>query len=555
MITVKESERNEKGSADEQRQLERFVRSVLGAKDTPDLIRLLASDGALLSLCKEMLGMTPESAPKRWQHFGAACRRWGVAPERIRERLGPAARSLGLLVHGVKQVDYYGVLEVDPSASAEEIQRAYHQKAKRLHPDTHTEGSKDGAAIRRLNEAYSVLKDPTLRRHYDESRRSMEAWCEFPDSTYPDATSRSRALQRIRQILQIAGLVGVLLILTLIFSDLYRHRSMQDGFQEIQKTHVKAAAVPLEKPAASLSKSTTHKPEENPPASGVREAFSPESEKGNPAPRVLPTTGFSSLKDKKSEKARDEKAMKPLNKPEKDLPRLSEKAKRKKAVVLSDSGEKPGYDAILEKVMQDVEKRRRQRDAAAEAIPVAAGKKAFPVPEATSVAKTPETKEASELPTAKGVREPKKPPEASTLSDARALAMVEKLADETEEIERIKAFIRSYCKAYEKRDLGVFSRYFSEDAVENGKAFSTLAPEYRRTFATVDQLDYQIQLYRFSHLIDRGIYRVRGTYHIAWRRHGGTPRAGNGEIAFELVKENGSYRVKTLTYSAIQENR
>jgi curved DNA-binding protein CbpA len=63
-------------------------------------------------------------------------------------------------------MDYYNVLGVSSSATAAEIKTAYHQAAKRAHPDAG--GSAE--AMQRVNEAYATLSNPIERRDYDRSR-------------------------------------------------------------------------------------------------------------------------------------------------------------------------------------------------------------------------------------------------------------------------------------------------------------------------------------------------------------------------------------------------
>ncbi len=62
--------------------------------------------------------------------------------------------------------DYYQALGVAPTASADDIKRAYRKLARKHHPDVSTE---TGAAERMvaLNEAHEVLSDPAKRLAYD----------------------------------------------------------------------------------------------------------------------------------------------------------------------------------------------------------------------------------------------------------------------------------------------------------------------------------------------------------------------------------------------------
>ena len=71
----------------------------------------------------------------------------------------------------MEMFDYYKTLEVDRRASAEVIEKAYKTLAKKYHPDLHPNKNNDGSEnkMRRLNEAYLVLKDPAKRRYYDET--------------------------------------------------------------------------------------------------------------------------------------------------------------------------------------------------------------------------------------------------------------------------------------------------------------------------------------------------------------------------------------------------
>lgn len=60
--------------------------------------------------------------------------------------------------------DYYVVLGISTSASAEDIHAAFRRRSKELHPDV---SGRDSGPFLELQEAYAVLSDPARRRSYD----------------------------------------------------------------------------------------------------------------------------------------------------------------------------------------------------------------------------------------------------------------------------------------------------------------------------------------------------------------------------------------------------
>ena len=64
--------------------------------------------------------------------------------------------------------DYYEVLGVDRSASAEEIKKAYRKLAVKYHPDKNPGDKSAEEKFKEISEAYEVLKDDKKKAMYDQ---------------------------------------------------------------------------------------------------------------------------------------------------------------------------------------------------------------------------------------------------------------------------------------------------------------------------------------------------------------------------------------------------
>ena len=66
------------------------------------------------------------------------------------------------------QRDYYEVLQVERTASGDEIKRSYRKLAMRYHPDRNPDNKEAEAKFREASEAYEVLSSDEKRRKYDQ---------------------------------------------------------------------------------------------------------------------------------------------------------------------------------------------------------------------------------------------------------------------------------------------------------------------------------------------------------------------------------------------------
>jgi curved DNA-binding protein len=85
--------------------------------------------------------------------------------------------------------DFYEVLGVSRTATAEELQRAYRRLARTYHPDVNKDPEAE-TRFKEISEAYDVLSDPDTRRRYD---RFGPMYRQVPEGADEEAWARAGA--------------------------------------------------------------------------------------------------------------------------------------------------------------------------------------------------------------------------------------------------------------------------------------------------------------------------------------------------------------------------
>lgn len=76
-------------------------------------------------------------------------------------------------------IDYYKTLEVNKSASADDIKKAYKKLARKYHPDLNPNNADAHQKFQEINEANEVLSDPEKRKKYDQYGENWKHADEF----------------------------------------------------------------------------------------------------------------------------------------------------------------------------------------------------------------------------------------------------------------------------------------------------------------------------------------------------------------------------------------
>lgn len=140
----------------------------------------------------------------------------------------------------MQRKNHYIVLGIASNASFQEIKSAYRKLAKKHHPDRNQNHQRSEEAFKEIQQAYSVLSDPSKRRNYDLTLPTHEKHFQFKQSrtqpspyafaqttvkwdTENEATSGEKDIERRGTNDLIAFLISVLVaILLLLFIVMYQ---------------------------------------------------------------------------------------------------------------------------------------------------------------------------------------------------------------------------------------------------------------------------------------------------------------------------------------------
>ncbi|MBX7195959.1 MAG: DnaJ domain-containing protein [Sandaracinaceae bacterium] len=102
-------------------------------------------------------------------------------------------------------LDYYELLRIEPTASGDDVRRAFHEFAMRYHPDRYTGAPADkveraSQIYRRGAEAYRVLASPEQRKRYDQLIAAGTLRYVDPTATEERAAKRPEGTLDVRSI-------------------------------------------------------------------------------------------------------------------------------------------------------------------------------------------------------------------------------------------------------------------------------------------------------------------------------------------------------------------
>jgi len=542
--------------------LDKFVQKVWFESQTPSIIRLVSSNVDYMILCAAIVNNADSDA------IALAYRQKGFDIHLLREKLIPVANALGLTNESVVSQDYYNILGLTPTAGTDEIKKAFRQKARTVHPDTNHSGESQSCAFVELNEAYQTLSNPESRRRYDQSYQNMGLWNE-------QSPQNQRPPRKFGYIYMIGGLALFFITAAFIFDYIFREEVLFDIPYTDERPPISTPKriTPSNNNAKDnpLLRSQTNPP--NLPPNLIDSGFSKGSKTSETqVPTPLPVQKaplaqyhFDSGKQTMPVKNTAKKSTAPLF----HAPATQDSDAAKQSVLL--------------KLNPDDQKRIKKKPStiigAIEYIDTEKNSALFPE---KSVSPPPpiqiksnnkhsepvmrddlrvnsilETDDVAVVPALSlPVLSQSDENDRQTLfrsakysvSSTPSTSLPEKDRVSVDHKEKIKNFLKTYCMTYEQKNLKKFATFFKSDAIENGKPFHTLLPQYRHNFATIASITYTIVMHQYSYLFDSTDIKMEGEFFIRWREYGANWKKNNGSVFMQLEHHKGSFLVKQLYY-------
>lgn len=509
-------------------------------QDTPTLIQRIAEHYPYMVCCSAFVagdGSGDAELSRLHQDLMEEVRRQGMSADGLREKLTMVASVLGLGRGGPEsgpaqslQVNYYEILGVPPEADAASIKKAYRAKALQTHPDTADAASepRDADRFQVVHEAYHVLSDPALRRHYDLSRIQSGTGRWMEDAALSETPPRVPRMPSVlkRSLVSLSFILLLLISITVVANIAMQELSLYEEVG-VQRAPPPTASPNLETALVSADTAMDRAAESDVAPAAARE----------PIPAIVAADETASVKPlpiHKTQAFAKEKPPDPPSEPKAlEVPR--KEATSAPIVTLAKRDLPPESIARTDHTQKGSGKKasppRPKAEAPEKAAPKPPPERTDKIPKAT-MRQVEDLKQYPRMPAAPPVAKAPVPPRPQ--------------ADLTEPLTQ---FLARYCRTYENRDLDGFLAFFSRNAVENDTPVSTLIPAYQKNFKKVAAIDYSIDLKKYTCKADSDRIQLQGNFRLHWQGAKDREwRKYRGEIQMGLIRNRDSFLIQRLNY-------
>lgn len=532
-----------------------LVQKIASRPSTEDLIFFIAQDDAITSACSELQRKIAGNSRKDLKELNSLCQRHHISLAYLTREL----HHIQSIFAPKKNIsDDHKLLGLEAQADITEVKQAYRRLSIKYHPDTSNKNNT--AKFIEITKAYQRILAGAADNKEKNTPPSPSAW-RYRKNTPPPHQQRKK-----KYIYLLSFITGILVLAIVAISIHYQKRAMLKNITKISRSPSPAAA-PIEKieKISAIVRNQAAETEDvsvpSRPAVQQHEMIKsePSFQKKHPQinhdqrgitpltpehmtyiPPVHPemSTEVEEKNFSRSISFADNHA--DSEESEESFTQKSDQAEGKSSVPAKEN--KDLFSDILE---QDLEKNIVQKKPAEEKVKAAAAPVAAMQPPSTrqetgSVFIDARYHKALVVrPKERKVRQKKSP-----ATDAEQTPR--KMHQDISEPDSLRAFIQSYTATYRSRDIAGFALFFTEAGQENGVPFSEALHKYKKLFSATRAIDYSIELLG-TDIQEKGT-ALTGRFHVQLTYSPDDIRSNTGTITFFLVKENGQYKIKAITY-------
>jgi len=558
----------------EQEKIRHLIQKYSGANSTEELIALVADNNGMLEACEMITEKDRVCDKELIDWLKEECHNKRVD---IRSLLFDLDNLLRILKPD-PQLESFSILELEPGADQSEIRNAYRRLSKKYHPDLNAHLGEEGKdRFLQISQAYRALLQPGIQESGFEQLSNKK--------TYWRQENRKRTSRESKKktIILVAIFSGLLTFISITASIHYQKRIMLSGLQSsggsgsFQKDEGGAElhaedqeynqqSFPETENALNINDFSASKQ-----TSTVKNYQMPGEQKG-----IVDSKSFDEKKNRTAI-SREEASLSlqpaletsfpnqavSLNQRVKDQnfpddPKIIRKNSSKKVAVSSakvDPKDSPAEHIGLENsnirltggtLSKKVEKIVAKSDNVEKNIPqtkidvaIADSEKKLMKDEASNKGTQSEVENIIDLTTSVFAIETsdKKNLEKTDLDQFKEVPITQDL---------IETFLSDYIEAYEQKNIVLFSRFFTLDAVENDKPLQQMIPDYISLFKATNSILLSFDDVQWR--MNNGKVSVMGNFDISLDYIGKGITTGSGKIEFLLIFANNILQISSLNY-------
>ena len=535
----------------QQLHIKEFIKFLSTNSGGESVISFVANNNGMLGACEELQKDIARESTGNLDWVKKECAQVSITFQYFLKHFAELA---ALFTAPLSSSEYLDILGLPLDASRNEIKQRYRKLSLRYHPDTARDDEQDSSEkFMEITKAYHVLMDEDR-----EGDLELTSVASNQKNWQPITEQRLKPKRSKHIVLWLAALVAGLVVFSIIASNIYQKQAMLSGLKESNSalvpspTPVKEVAEEVEGQDVARNLPTIIEGNtQGDSTKSVGEKELPNTEQTNLNVDHRPTEKLDH-----NEKSAETHLVEVENKP--DLSELKEDNLDTISSTSNSTPSKPQSAEGKKLTFIDKDKGIKKRVLNTSESPVTVIDDESILPSVRSEEQKPVSQlvvvQKSKAINPDGSKSDKVLNDDLTIN--RGVEVVEasqneqitldKEAPNVDQQLKIEAFFDEYIEAYEQRNAILYARFFSSDALENGKSFTSMLPVYVDLFSATSQVEMALTMLGWE-AVDDGIL-VRNRFKVYLLYNDSSEVRGTGAIRFVLKDSDGEFRISAMDY-------